>query len=79
MEEGERYLYEFFSNDENVDKLVGFLIVEEKKGRDKFNGIRFSLFKVLVHRYSINIILLLPYIYYYSLKLNKTARKWFLI
>ncbi|CAB3245980.1 unnamed protein product [Arctia plantaginis] len=51
MEEGERFLYEFFSNDENVDKLVGFLTVEEKKGRDKFNGIRFSLFKILFSQF----------------------------
>lgn len=46
MEEGERYLYEFFSDDANVDRLVAFLTVEEKKGRDKFSGIRFSMFRV---------------------------------
>ncbi|KAF9405402.1 hypothetical protein HW555_013842 [Spodoptera exigua] len=47
MEEGERHLYEFFNNEDNVNKLVAFLTVEEKKGKDKFNGVRFSLFKTL--------------------------------
>jgi proteasome activator subunit 4 len=46
MEEGERHIYEFFFDDENVEKLVRFLSAEEKKGRDKFSGIRFSMFKV---------------------------------
>lgn len=46
MEEGERHLYEFFSDDANVDRLVGFLTVEEKKGKDKFSGVRFSMFRV---------------------------------
>lgn len=39
-------MYEFFSGDANVEKLVAFLTVEEKKGRDKFSGIRFSMFRV---------------------------------
>ncbi|CAH0400452.1 unnamed protein product [Chilo suppressalis] len=47
MEEGERHLYEFFDEQANVDKLVAFLTVEEKKGKDKFNGIRFSMFRML--------------------------------
>lgn len=46
MEEGERHIFEFFFDDANVDRLVAFLTVEEKKGKDKFNGIRFVLFKV---------------------------------
>ena len=46
MEEGERYLYEFFSDQANIDKLVAFLTVEEKKGKDKFSGIRFGMFRV---------------------------------
>ncbi|XP_075982496.1 proteasome activator complex subunit 4-like isoform X2 [Anticarsia gemmatalis] len=51
MEEGERFIYEFFTDDANVDKLVTFLTVEEKKGKDKFNGIRFSLFKILFSQF----------------------------
>ncbi|CAG4953561.1 unnamed protein product [Parnassius apollo] len=47
MEEGERHLFEFFSDDANVDKLVAFLSVEEKKGKDKFNGVRFTMFRLL--------------------------------
>ena len=46
MEEGERHVYEFFNDDANVERLVAFLTVEEKKGKDKFNGVRFSLFRV---------------------------------
>ncbi|XP_063387134.1 proteasome activator complex subunit 4B-like isoform X1 [Cydia fagiglandana] len=47
MEEGERHIHDFFSDDANVDKLVSFLTVEEKKGKDKFSGVRFSMFKSL--------------------------------
>lgn len=47
MEEGERCILEFFSDEANVDRLVGFLTVEEKKGKDKFSGIRFSMFRML--------------------------------
>nr|XP_026489617.1 proteasome activator complex subunit 4B-like [Vanessa tameamea] len=46
MEEGERYLYEFFSDEENIDRLVAFFTVEEKKGKDKFNGIRYAMFRL---------------------------------
>ncbi|XP_034834096.1 proteasome activator complex subunit 4-like isoform X1 [Maniola hyperantus] len=46
MEEGERYLFEFFSNEANIDRLVAFYTVEEKKGKDKFNGIRFTMFRM---------------------------------
>lgn len=48
MEEGERHVHEFFHDDTNVERLVAFLTVEEKKGKDKFNGVRFSLFRVSV-------------------------------
>ncbi|KAJ2953222.1 hypothetical protein O0L34_g801 [Tuta absoluta] len=51
MEEGERYIYEFFSDDANVDRLVGFLTVEEKKGKDKFSGVRFAVFRMLFAQY----------------------------
>ncbi|CAH0756348.1 unnamed protein product [Diatraea saccharalis] len=55
MEEGERYLYEFFNDQANVDKLVAFLTVEEKKGKDKFSGIRFSVFRMLFAQFGENI------------------------
>ncbi|CAH0594191.1 unnamed protein product [Chrysodeixis includens] len=51
MEEGERHLYEFFTDEENVNRLVAFLTVEEKKGKDKFNGIRFSMFRILFSQF----------------------------
>ncbi|XP_013170818.1 PREDICTED: proteasome activator complex subunit 4-like isoform X2 [Papilio xuthus] len=47
MEDGERHIFEFFYDEANVDRLVAFLTVEEKKGKDKFNGVRFVLFKLL--------------------------------
>lgn len=37
----------FFSDQNNVDRLIEFLALEEKKGKDKFNGFRFMMFKVL--------------------------------
>jgi hypothetical protein len=37
----------FFSNQNNVDRLIEYLALEEKKGKDKFNGYRFIMFKVL--------------------------------
>lgn len=37
----------FFSDQNNVDRLIEFLALEEKKGKDKFNGFRFIMFKVL--------------------------------
>lgn len=47
MEEGERCIHEFFDDDANVDRLVAFLTVEEKKGKDKFSGMRFAMFRML--------------------------------
>ncbi|KAM3962486.1 LOW QUALITY PROTEIN: proteasome activator complex subunit 4 [Aphomia sociella] len=47
MTDSERCIMEFFTDDTNIEKLVSFLTVEEKKGKDKFSGIRFSLFKML--------------------------------
>ena len=39
-------IFDFFNSEANIEKLVEFLSLEEKKGRDKFNAIRFTLFKV---------------------------------
>lgn len=46
MEEGELNMYNFFTNDANVERLIAFLTVEEKKGKDKFSGSRFAMFRV---------------------------------
>jgi proteasome activator subunit 4 len=36
----------FFSDLNNIDRLIKFLALEEKKGKDKFNCFRFLMFKV---------------------------------
>jgi proteasome activator subunit 4 len=36
----------FFSDQNNIDRLIKFLALEEKKGKDKFNCYRFIMFKV---------------------------------
>lgn len=51
MEEGERYIHEFFVDEANVDRLVGFLSVEEKKGKDKFSAVRFAMFRMLFSQF----------------------------
>ena len=42
----EKPIYELFSQQEFVDKLIKFLTLEENKGRDKFHHKHFTLFKV---------------------------------
>ncbi len=42
----EKPIYEFFSQEQLVDKLINFLTLEENKGKDKFDHYNFSLFKV---------------------------------
>jgi proteasome activator subunit 4 len=49
MEEAQADVFNFFNNTANIDKLIGFLSLEEKKGRDKFNSKRYILFKVLTN------------------------------
>jgi len=44
---GEREVDDFFSDPHKIDKLMSFFSLEEKKGKDKFNGMRFILFKNL--------------------------------
>lgn len=51
MEEGERHIHEFFVDEANVDRLVGFLSVEEKKGKDKFSAVRFAMFRMLFSQF----------------------------
>ncbi|KAG8223216.1 hypothetical protein J437_LFUL003567 [Ladona fulva] len=47
MTSSEKEIHTFFSNKDNIDKLIDFLSLEEKKGKDKFNGLRFIMFKGL--------------------------------
>ncbi|XP_070577632.1 proteasome activator complex subunit 4-like isoform X2 [Ptychodera flava] len=51
MSEGEAIVYDHFSNPDFVDKLINFLSLEERKGKDKFNTKRFVLFKGLFRNY----------------------------
>ncbi|XP_054263116.1 proteasome activator complex subunit 4-like [Macrosteles quadrilineatus] len=44
---GEREVDDFFSDPRMIDKLMSFFSLEDKKGKDKFNGMRFILFKNL--------------------------------
>jgi proteasome activator subunit 4 len=46
LTESEAVIYDAFSSTEFVDKLIGFLSMEERKGRDKYNWNRFVMFKV---------------------------------
>lgn len=43
----EQEVDKFFSDPKNIDQLIKFLSLEEKKGKDKFNGFRFIMFKNL--------------------------------
>ena len=59
LSENERIVYEAFTNEEFVNKLVNFLALEEVKGRDTFNHKKMILFKVkhslfTVHKHNKN-------------------------
>lgn len=43
----EREVHLFFDNPQNIEKLISYLSLEEKKGKDKFNASRCFLFKGL--------------------------------
>lgn len=47
MDETQADVFNFFNDPANIEKLITFLSLEEKKGRDKFNSKRYILFKVL--------------------------------
>lgn len=47
MNDHEKIIYDFFSDSENVNKLIEFWSLEEKKGREKFNRTRFTLIRRL--------------------------------
>ena len=47
--EKEKPIYELFSQEQFVEKLIKFLTLEENKGRDKFHHKHFTLFKVPIY------------------------------
>lgn len=48
LNEHEKHIFEFFSHKPNIDKLVSFWSLEEKKGKEKFNRSRFWLIKAVL-------------------------------
>jgi proteasome activator subunit 4 len=51
LNESEKEIFDFFVREENIDKLMGFLSLEEHKGRDKFDPGRFAMFKGLFRNF----------------------------
>ncbi|XP_069787517.1 proteasome activator complex subunit 4-like isoform X1 [Narcine bancroftii] len=51
MSEAEQVVYDYFSDPQFIEKLVKFLSLEDRKGRDKFNPRRFCLFKGLFRNF----------------------------
>ena len=51
LKDEERVLYDFFTSESTVDKLVSFLSLEENKERDSFNNRRYWMFKVGLFTY----------------------------
>lgn len=43
----------FFNDAQNIEKLIMFFSLEEKKGKDKFNGFKYLLFKGLFRNHGI--------------------------
>uniref|UniRef100_H3CC65 Proteasome activator complex subunit 4 C-terminal domain-containing protein n=1 Tax=Tetraodon nigroviridis TaxID=99883 RepID=H3CC65_TETNG len=51
MTQGQKVVFEFFSDGLFLEQLLALLCVEERKGRDTFNPRRFCLFKGLFRNY----------------------------
>jgi proteasome activator subunit 4 len=51
MPDIEQVIFRFFMNEENVNKLVEFLSLENKKGHDHFDAERFGMFKALFRNF----------------------------
>ncbi|KAM9336338.1 proteasome activator complex subunit 4B-like [Symphorus nematophorus] len=63
MSEGEKIIFEYFSDPEFIDQLIEFLSLEDRKGKDSFNPRRFCLFKGLFGNYGdVFLPLLLPHL-----------------
>lgn len=45
LNQEEKEIVAFFQDDSNIEKLIHFLSLEDRKGKDKFDATRFSLFK----------------------------------
>jgi proteasome activator subunit 4 len=57
LTDAEREVDLFFSDQKNVDRLIEFLALEEKKGKDKFNGYRFIMFKVMCACHLVSVVI----------------------
>uniref|UniRef100_UPI00358F6C57 proteasome activator complex subunit 4 isoform X3 n=1 Tax=Myxine glutinosa TaxID=7769 RepID=UPI00358F6C57 len=51
LSEAEQAIYDQFTDPKFVEKLIGYLALEESKGKDKFNARRFVLFKGLFRNF----------------------------
>lgn len=51
MNQTEQEIFDFFNNDDNINQLMKYLSLEEKKGSDQFNAYRFFLFKNVFKMY----------------------------
>ncbi|XP_077865747.1 proteasome activator complex subunit 4-like [Saccoglossus kowalevskii] len=51
LSQGEQMIYDCFINQDFVDKFIGYLSLEEKKGKDRFNNRKFILFKGLFRNF----------------------------
>lgn len=49
----EREISSFFDDPQNIEKLINYFSLEEKKGKDKFNALRCFLFKGLFRNHGI--------------------------
>lgn len=49
----EREICSFFDDPQNIEKLINYFSLEEKKGKDKFNALRCFLFKGLFRNHGI--------------------------
>ncbi|XP_071649143.1 proteasome activator complex subunit 4B [Temnothorax longispinosus] len=49
----EMEIYSFFNDPQNIEKLINYFSLEEKKGKDKFNALRCFLFKGLFRNHGI--------------------------
>ena len=46
MTDAERAIYDAFTNEDYVSRLLDYMSLEEQKGKDKFHPDHFQLFKV---------------------------------
>ncbi|CAH0550528.1 unnamed protein product [Brassicogethes aeneus] len=51
MNDTEKEIYNFFTNEENIAELIKYMSLEEKKGHDQFNAYRYLVYKNLFKMY----------------------------